>query len=221
VTNPVLIVANKNYSSWSLRAWLTLAQAGVVFDEVRIALGQPDTKEKLLGYSPAGKVPVLIDGKAKVWESIAICEYAAERWPETRLWPADRAARAHARSVSAEMHAGFAALCAAMPMNCRSRYPGKGRNAAVDADIARIESIWGDCLKRYGGPFLFGAFSIADAMYAPVVSRFLTYDVKLAGALQQYSQAVLELPAMKEWYAAGAAEPEFLADEEPYATTTA
>lgn len=220
MTNPVLIVANKNYSSWSLRAWLALAQAGIVFDEVRIALGQPDTKEKLLGYSPAGKVPVLIDGGAKVWESIAICEYAAERWPGTRLWPADRAARAHARSVSAEMHAGFAALRSAMPMNCRSRYPGKGRNAAVDADIARIESIWGDCLKRYGGPFLFGAFSIADAMYAPVVSRFLTYDVKLAGALQQYAQAVLELPAMKTWYAAGAAEPEFLAEEEPYAVNT-
>jgi len=220
VTNPVLIVANKNYSSWSLRAWLALAQAGIVFDEVRISFGMPDTKEKLLGYSGAGKVPVLIDGKVKVWESIAICEYAAERWPETRLWPADRAARAQARSVSAEMHAGFAALRAAMPMNCRSRYPGKGRNAAVDADIARIEASWGDCLKRYGGPFLFGAFSIADAMYAPVVSRFLTYDVKLAGALRQYSQAVLELPAMKEWYAAGAAEPEFLSEEEPYAVNT-
>jgi glutathione S-transferase len=218
VTNPVLIIANKNYSSWSLRAWLALAQAGIVFDEVRIALGMPDTREKLLGYSPAGKVPVLIDGSAKVWESIAICEYAAERWPEKRLWPADRAARAHARSVSAEMHAGFAALRAAMPMNCRSRYPGKGRSAAVDADIARIEALWGDCLKRYGGPFLFGAFSIADAMYAPVVSRFLTYDVKLVGALQQYAQAVLELPAMREWYAAGAAEPEFLAEDEPYAT---
>lgn len=218
MTNPVLIIANKNYSSWSLRAWLALAQAGIVFDEVRIALGMPDTKEKLLGYSPAGKVPVLIDGSAKVWESIAICEYAAERWPEKRLWPADRAARAHARSVSAEMHAGFAALRAAMPMNCRSRYPGKGRSAAVDADIARIEALWGDCLKRHGGPFLFGAFSIADAMYAPVVSRFLTYDVKLVGALQQYAQAVLELPAMREWYAAGAAEPEFLAEDEPYAT---
>ena len=218
MTNPVLIIANKNYSSWSLRAWLALAQAGIVFDEVRIALGMPDTKEKLLGYSPAGKVPVLIDGSAKVWESIAICEYAAERWPEKRLWPADRAARAHARSVSAEMHAGFAALRAAMPMNCRSRYPGKGRSAAVDADIARIEALWSDCLKRHGGPFLFGAFSIADAMYAPVVSRFLTYDVKLVGALQQYAQAVLELPAMREWYAAGAAEPEFLAEDEPYAT---
>ena len=218
MTNPVLIVANKNYSSWSLRAWLALAQAGIVFDEIRIALGMPDTREKLRGYSPAGKVPVLIDGNVKVWESIAICEYAAERWPEKHLWPSDRAARAHARSICAEMHAGFAALRAAMPMNCRSRYPGKGRNAAVDADIARIEALWGDCLKRYGGPFLFGAFSIADAMYAPVVSRFLTYDVKLVGALQQYAQAVRDLPAMREWYAAGAAEPEFLVEDEPYAT---
>ncbi len=219
MSTPVLVIGNKNYSSWSLRAWLTLAQAGIAFDEVRIELGMPDTKARLLRYSPAGKVPVLIDGKVKVWESIAICEHAAERWPAKRLWPADRVARAHARAVSAEMHAGFAALRTAMPMNCRSRYPGKGRNAAVDADIARIEAIWGDCLKRYAGPFLFGAFSIADAMYAPVVSRFLTYDVRLAGALQQYSQAVLELPAMKEWYAAGAAEPEFLAADEPYATT--
>lgn len=219
MSNPVLIIANKNYSSWSLRAWLALTHAGVVFDEVRIALGMPDTREKLLGYSAAGKVPVLIDGKAKVWESIAICEYAAERWPEKRFWPADRAARGHARSVAAEMHAGFAALRTAMPMNCRGRYPGKGRSDAVDADIARIEALWADCLKRSGGPFLFGAFSIADAMFAPVVSRFLTYDVRLAGALAQYAQAVLDLPAMREWYAAGAAEPEFVAAEEPYATT--
>jgi len=218
VSNPVLVIANKNYSSWSLRAWLALTQAGVVFDEIRISLGMPDSKAKLLGYSPAGRVPVLIDGSAKVWESIAICEYAAERWPGKPFWPADRAARAHARAVSAEMHAGFFALREAMPMNCRSHYPGKGRSAAVDADIARIEALWADCLRRYGGPFLFGAFSIADAMYAPVVSRFLTYDVKLGGALRQYAQAVIELPAMKEWYAAGAAEPEFLADEEPYAT---
>jgi glutathione S-transferase len=219
VTHPVLIVANKNYSSWSLRAWLALTQAGIAFDEVRISLGTPDSKEQLLGYSPGGKVPVLIDGNEKVWESIAICEYAAERWPEKRLWPADRAARARARSVSAEMHAGFTALRTAMPMNCRSRYPGKGRNAAVDADITRIEALWADCLKRYGGPFLFGAFSIADAMYAPIVSRFLTYDVKLAGALQQYARTILDLPAMKVWYAAGAAESEFLADEEPYVAT--
>lgn len=220
MSNPVLIIANKNYSSWSLRAWVTLAHAGIGFEEVRVPLGMPDTKAKLLGFSPAGKVPVLIDGSTKVWESIAICEYAAERWPGKRLWPADRAARAHARAISAEMHAGFAALRAAMPMNCRGRYPGKGRNAAVDVDVARIEAIWGDCLKRYGGPFLFGAFSIADAMYAPVVSRFHTYDVKLGGALQQYAQAVLELPAMKAWYAAGAAEPEFLVEDEPYATTS-
>ena len=218
MSNPVLVIANKNYSSWSLRAWLALAQAGIVFDEILIPLGMPDAKSQLLGYSPAGKVPVLIDGRAKVWESIAICEYAAERWPDKPFWPADRAARAHARAVSAEMHAGFFALREAMPMNCRSRYPGKGRSAAVDADIARIEALWADCLRRYGGPFLFGAFSIADAMYAPVVSRFLTYDVKLGGALRQYAQAVLDLPAMKEWYAAGAAEPEFLADEEPNAT---
>jgi glutathione S-transferase len=218
VTHPVLIIANKNYSSWSLRAWLLLSQVGIAFEEVRVPLGTAESRDRLLGYSPAGKVPVLVDGRAKVWESIAICEYAAERWPEKRLWPVERAARAHARAISAEMHAGFAALRAAMPMNCRSRYPGKGRNADVTGDIARIHAMWGDCLKRYGGPFLFGGFSIADAMYAPIVSRFLTYDVRLAGALQEYAQAVLDLAAMKHWYAAAAAEPEFLADEEPYAT---
>lgn len=216
--NPLLVVANKNYSSWSLRAWLALTQAGVAVDEKRIALGTPQTKERMLVYSGAGRVPVLVDGPLRVWESIAIVEYAAERWPDRPLWPADRTARALARAVSAEMHAGFTALRAAMPMNCRGRYPGKGRSGAVDADIARIEAIWSECLKRSGGPFLFGAFSSADAMYAPVVSRFLTYGVKLAGALQQYADDVLALPAMQAWYAAAAAEPEFLADEEPYAS---
>jgi len=217
VSNPVLVVANKNYSSWSLRAWLGLTQAGIVFDEMRIRLGFPDTKERILGYSPAGRVPILLDGQVRIWESIAILEYAAERWPEKRMWPADRGARALARAVSAEMHAGFAALRTAMPMNCRGRYPGKGRGPAVDADIARIEAMWADCLKRSGGPFLFGAFSIADAMYAPVASRFLTYGVQLAGAVQQYADAVLGLPAMREWYEAAAAEPEVLAEYEPYA----
>jgi len=217
VSHPVLVLANKNYSSWSLRAWLGLTQAGVVFDEVKIRLGFPDTKERILGYSPGGKVPVLRDGQVRVWESIAILEYAAERWPDKHMWPSDRSARALARAVSAEMHAGFSALRTAMPMNCRGRYPGKGRSAAVDADIRRIEAIWTDCLKRSGGPFLCGAFSIADAMYAPVASRFLTYDVKLAGAVQQYAEGVLALPAMQEWYAAATIEPESLPDEEPYA----
>jgi glutathione S-transferase len=217
VSNPVLVIANKNYSSWSLRAWLGLTQAGIVFDEMKIRLGFPDTKERILGYSPAGKVPVLLDGQIRVWESIAILEYAAERWPEKRMWPADRGARALARAVSAEMHAGFAALRTAMPMNCRGRYPGKGRNPAVDADIRRVTEIWTDCLKRSGGPFLFGAFSIADAMYAPVASRFLTYGVNLAGAVQQCAESVLALPAMRAWYDAAAVEPEVLLEYEPYA----
>lgn len=218
MSNPVLVLGNKNYSSWSLRAWLGLTQAGIVFDEMKIRFGFPDTKERILGYSPAGKVPILLDGQVRVWESIAILEYAVERWPEKHLWPADRASRALARAVSAEMHAGFAALRTEMPMNCRGRYPGKGRSGAVDADIARIEAMWADCLRRSGGPFLFGAFSIADAMYAPVASRFLTYGVTLPGALQQYADTLLALPAMKEWYAAGAAEPEVIAEYELYAT---
>jgi glutathione S-transferase len=217
VSNPVLVIANKNYSSWSLRAWLGLTQAGIVFDEMRIRLGFPDTKERILGCSPAGKVPVLLDGQIRVWESIAILEYAAERWPEKRMWPADRDARALARAVSAEMHAGFSALRTAMPMNCRGRYPGKGRSPAADADIRRITESWTDCLKRSGGPFLFGAFSIADAMYAPVASRFLTYGVDLAGAVQQYAESVLALPAMQAWYDAAAVEPEVLLEDEPYA----
>jgi glutathione S-transferase len=204
-----LVVGNKNYSSWSLRPWLAMRQAGIAFDEVVIPLYRAESKAALLAHSPAGKVPVLRHDGRTVWDSLAIMEYLAETFPAARIWPEDAAARALARSVSAEMHAGFAALRAGMSMNLRERLPGQGRNAAVDADIARITAIWRDCRARFGdgGPFLFGAFTAADAMYAPVATRFRTYGVDLDPTCRAYADAVLALPAFLEWQAAAQAEP--------------
>ena len=210
-----LVVGNKNYSSWSLRPWLAMRQAGIPFDEVRIALYQPGSKARLLQYSPAGKVPVLIDGPVTVWDSLAILEYLADKFPQCRLWPEDRAARAHARTISAEMHAGFARLREHMSMNLRRSLPGRGRTPEVDAEIGRITRMWLDCLGRYGGPFLFGAFGAADAMYAPVAGRFTTYGVALPPPCQRYVGALLALPALQEWYAAARAEAEVLPQFEP------
>src|SRR5256886_1695424 len=167
----LLVIGNKNYSSWSLRPWIAMKVLGIAFDEVRIPLYRPGSKEQILRYSPAGRVPILRDGDTVVWDSLAILEYLAERHPQ--LWPADPAQRAKARSVSAEMHSGFAKLREHMSMNTRKRYPGKGRTPEVLADIARIDAIWAEAT----GPFLFGAFTAADAMYAPVVLRFRTYEV--------------------------------------------
>ena len=214
---PLLVIGNKNYSSWSLRPWLALRASGIAFDEVQLPLFTDEFRRRIAEFSPAGRVPVLVDGDVRVWESIAILEYAAERWPDRGLWPATSAARAHARVVCAEMHAGFHALRAAMPMNLRSSHPGKGRSPGGDADIARVSDLWRDCLARSGGPFLFGAFGNANAMYAPVVTRFATFDVALPPDLQRYSAAVLGLPAMREWHAAGCAETAFLVEDEPYA----
>ena len=212
----LLVVGNKNYSSWSLRAWLPLRQLGIPFDEERVALFEPGYKARILAHSAAGRVPVLIDGDVTVWDSIAIGEYLAEKFPGRGMWPQAAAERARARSVSAEMHAGFAALRTHMPMNIRSRYPGRGRNPEVDADIARICALWDDCLGRSGGPFLFGAFGLADAMYAPVATRFLTYAVELSAPLAAYVDRIWNLPAMREWRAAAAAEAEVLVEDEPY-----
>jgi glutathione S-transferase len=210
-----LIVGNRNYSSWSLRPWLAMKQAGLAFDEVRVPLNQPDSKAQILRYSPSGRVPCLIDGALAVWDSMAICEYVNERYAGGGLWPRDVEHRARARSIAAEMHSGFAALRTHMSMDIRGRYPERGAAAAarpdVSADIARIKSIWTDCLAS-GGPFLFGAFSIADAFYAPVVTRFRTYAVALPARLAAYSDAVFALPAMQEWVAAAATEPETLDD---------
>ena len=211
-----LIVGNKNYSSWSLRPWLVMKVAGIDFDEERIALYGPQSRQQILAFSPAGKVPCLMDGALAVWDSLAICEFLAEKNPS--LWPQDPAARAVARSVSAEMHSGFQNLRTHMSMNIRKFHPGKGRTPEVLAEIERVVAMWSDCRARYGqgGPFLFGRFSIADAMYAPVVLRFRTYEVGLPEACRAYSNAILALPAMKEWIAAATAETELLPQFEQY-----
>ncbi len=205
-----LVIGNKNYSSWSLRPWLLLRHAGIPFEEVRIPLYQPGSTEALATWSPSGKVPALHEGDIRVWDSLAICETLDERFPDKQLWPADAAARAVARSVSAEMHAGFGALREHMSMNIRARRPGQGRTPACLADIARILAIWTDCRTRFGsgGDFLFGRFGIADAMFAPVVLRFQTYGVALGGAARDYAEAVLALPAMQAWVADAVAETE-------------
>ena len=202
-----LVIGDHNYSSWSLRPWLALKQAGVSFTEIGVRLHSPETKREILKHSPSGKVPCLIDGETVVWDSLAICEYVAEQVPA--LWPADRARRAEARAVSAEMHSGFMALRKGMPMDVRGSRPDLPRDAEIDADIARIIAIWEDCRARFAadGPFLFGAFSIADAMYAPVVWRFNTYGVALPPAAAAWAEQMRALPAMQEWRAAALAEP--------------
>ena len=213
-----LIIGNKNYSSWSLRPWLLMQVLELPFEEVLIPLYAPGAKEKLLAQAPSGKVPALHDGDLVLWDSLAITEYLAEQYPGVAVWPADAEARAIARCVAAEMHSGFSALRTHMPMNCRASHPGKGQTPEVLADIARITALWTDCRTRFGagGPFLFGAFSAADAFYAPVVSRFLTYAVALPSICQDYVAAVRALPAMQAWYAAGIAEQERVAGSEPY-----
>ena len=212
----VLVVGNKNYSSWSLRPWLAMKLLGLEFEEQRVSLYVPGAKERLLGYSPAGKVPILIDRERRVWDSLAILEYLAESHPS--LWPAAPAARAVARSISAEMHSGFGALRQHMSMNIRKRHPGKGRTPEALADVARIVAMWSDCRARFGaaGPFLFGAFGAADAMYAPVVLRFRTYAVELAPPCRAYADAVLALPALGEWIEAAERETESLPQFEMY-----
>lgn len=213
-----LAIGNKNYSSWSLRPWLVLRQAGLAFEEIRIPLYIPGATEALAHWSPSGKVPALHDGEVVVWDSLAICEYLAECYPEKSLWPADVAARALARSVSAEMHAGFSELRSAMPMNCRATFPGKGVTEPSRRDIARVVAIWNDCRSRFGtgGDFLFGHFTIADAMYAPVVLRFVTYGVALEGAARGYAETILALPAIQEWLAASREEAEIIEAFEIY-----
>ena len=203
----LLVIGNKNYSSWSLRPWIALKVLGIPFDEVRIPLYRPGSKGRILDYSPAGKVPILRDGDTVVWDSLAILEYLAEKYP---LWPADRAERAKARAVAAEMHAGFAALREHMSMNTRQRYPGKGRTPESMADVARIDEIW----SQAKGPFLFGAFGAADAMYAPVVLRFCTYGVEVRK--KSYMDAMLALPAMREWIEAAEREPESIPELDLY-----
>jgi glutathione S-transferase len=200
MTQLTLVIGNKNYSSWSLRPWLAMKQGGLDFKEIRIPLNTPDSYQQIRRYSPSGRVPVLLDGDLVIWESLAICEYIAENFAP-HLWPSDPQARAVARSVSHEMHASFMNLRMQMPMDCRGRYPGEGVKPEVQADIDRIMTLWRNCRQTYGasGLMLFGQFSIADAMFAPVVSRFITYDVKLGPISQEYAEAIWKLPAMQEW----------------------
>lgn len=206
----ILVIGNKAYSSWSLRPWLLMKHAGIDFTEKPISLYAVDARQTILKHSAAGKVPVLKDGDLTIWDSLAICEYLAEKYPARHLWPADAAARAQARSVSAEMHSGFANVRTQMPMNVRREIPGRGKTPEVAAEVARIEAIWNGCRARHGndGPFLFGGFSIADAMYAPVASRFRTYGIALHGAAGEYVATMLALPAMQEWIAGAHAESE-------------
>ena len=202
-----LVIGSKNYSSWSMRPWLALTAFGIPFEEVRIPLGRPDTGARIAEYSAAGKVPVLLAGDLRIWDSLAICEYLAEQFPDKHLWPRDVAARALARSICAEMHAGFTGLRSAMWMNITASFPGKGRTPAAQGDIARVCELWEDCLERDGsGRFLFGEFSIADAYYAPVVMRFRTYGVWLAPALKAYVDRVVAHPAVARWMQEAAAE---------------
>jgi len=213
---PKLIIGNKNYSSWSLRPWFLLREADIDFDEHRIALDVEDTARQIAEFSPAGKVPVLLLDELAVWDSLAIAETVAERWPERKLWPDDADARAHARSVSAEMHSGFAELRSRMPMNCRAM----GRRVALPdeltRDIDRVFDIWSDCYRRYGddGSWLFGDFSIADAMYAPVVLRFRTYGINLPESARHYANRVLQSEAMQEWLFACETETEVIEQDE-------
>ncbi|MEX0752791.1 MAG: glutathione S-transferase family protein [Xanthobacteraceae bacterium] len=211
-----LIIGNKNYSSWSMRPWLAMQVAGILFEETVIPLYESGSKEQILKYSPAGKVPVLIDADRHIWESLAIVEYLAEKFPQAGLWPADAAARAHARALAAEMHAGFVPLRRHCPMNIWRAPKPRELTPEVEADVARIDTMWSECRARYGkaGPFLFGSFGAADAMYAPVVSRFHTYCIDVGPAARAYMDAVMALPAWTEWAAAARKEPWVLAQYE-------
>jgi glutathione S-transferase len=197
-----LVIANKRYSSWSMRPWLVLKAFGIAFEEVPIGLDRPDTSSQIAHYSAAGRVPVLLAGEIAVWDSLAICEYLAEQFPEKAMWPTDVAARALARCICAEMHGGFTGLRKAMSMNIGAKFPGKGRTPEAQSDLGRIIEIWETCLTQSGHhQFLFGAFSIADAYYAPVVMRLQTYGVALAPALQAYADRVIAHPAVAQWIA--------------------
>lgn len=203
-----LIIGDKNYSSWSMRPWVLMKHFGIPFEEVLIWLNEPDTKARILEHSPSGKVPCLVgDDGGAVFESLAIFETLAERYPQHALWPRDAAARAHARSVSAEMHGGFGDMRSSMSMNIRAWRPGKGATPGALADVARVDAIWRECLAKHGGPFLFGEFGIADAMYVPVVMRFRTYAPKLSDEAQAYVARITALPAVAAWIEDAMVEP--------------
>ena len=214
-----LAIGNKNYSSWSMRPWVLLTQAGIAFEEIQLKFTDEGKVEGIEPYSPTRQVPVLIVDGEPVWDTLAICEAVAELFPQKNLWPADARARRMARSICAEMHAGFRNLRGAMPVNIRASLAGKGMNPAVQRDIDRIVEIWESCRERFGrnGELLFGQFTIADAYYAPVATRFLTYAVTLPPAAQRYADTLLELSAVREWMAQARRETEFVRADEPYA----
>lgn len=211
-----LVIGNKNYSSWSLRVWLAMAEAGLAFEEVLIPLDQPDTRARIAAYSPSGRVPTLVDGDVAVWETLAILEYLAERFPEKQLWPADAAARALARAVSSEMHAGFTALRSAAPMNLWRPVEPFPLTPEIEADVGRIAALWRDARKRFGagGPFLFGRFSIADAMYAPVATRLRTYAIPVDEVSMAYVETIHAMPSFRRWRDAALKELWLIADDE-------
>jgi len=213
----VLVIGNKAYSSWSLRPWLLMSELGIDFDEILIPLDQPDTKARITRHSPSGRVPCLLIDDLSVWESLAIMETLAERFPDRGIWPANAEARAVARAVSCEMHAGFQALRSACPMNLRKRFAFRDWGGQAGArDVARIQELWADCRDRFGtgGPFLFGAFCAADAMFAPVVSRLDRYGWEVTPATRAYMDAVLALPSFERWTAQGVDEPWILEHDE-------
>ena len=211
-----LIIGNKNYSSWSLRPWIAMKVAGIAFEEQVISLDAKDFKQRLSKISGTGKVPALADGEVSVWESLAILEYLAEKFADARLWPLDPAARAHARAIAAEMHAGFVPLRRHLPMNMWRPVGRRELTPEAQANVRRIDAMWTDCRTRYGagGDFLFGAFGAADAMYAPVVSRFHTYAVEVGAVARAYMDAVMALPAWGDWRAAALKETWVLPEDE-------
>jgi len=211
-----LVVGNKNYSSWSMRPWIAMKVAGIPFDETVLPLFEPDTVARMAKISGTGKVPTLIDGDTHVWESLAILEYLAEKFPQAGLWPADAAARAHARAIANEMHAGFQPLRSHLPMNMRRPARTRHLTSEAAANVKRIDAMWSDCRARFGkgGAFLFGKFGAVDAMYAPVVSRFATYAVDVSAPARAYMDAVTALPAWKEWEAAARKEEWVLGEDE-------
>jgi glutathione S-transferase len=220
-----LHIGNKNYSSWSMRPWVLMRQAGIAFEEVMVRFDgftpQSQFKQRIGALNPAGKVPILVDDGLVVWDTLAIAEYVAERFPEHQLWPRERAARARARSVCAEMHSGFSALRSACPMNIEARLPEIGAivlrdQSGVRDDLDRITQMWSTLLREHGGPMLFGAFSVADAYYAPVVMRLRTYELPVPEDVAAYMQRVVELPGVQAWIADALREQDFLDFEEPY-----
>lgn len=211
-----LYIGNKNYSSWSLRPWLLMRTLEIPFVEHRLSLFTDGFKSTLARYTPVARVPVLIDDDFSVWDSLAIVEYLAERFPDRGVWPKDFKARARARSICAEMHSGFGALRTQLPMNLEAHLPGKGWNKAVQKDVDRLVEMWRELLGAPGGPFLFGAFSAADAFFAPIVTRLQTYGIDLPADCQHYGAAIRALPAMQAWTREALTEHEYLAEDEPY-----